>query len=69
MTVEKRVAVVNGVRRKFSWGVSFSGIWWSFVFGVLYLLRYNLTSYSCFPTNLFVKFVDTLRMFLYTHCP
>jgi len=24
----------NGVRRKFSWGVSVSGIWWSFVFAV-----------------------------------
>jgi len=21
----------SGVRRKFSWGVSFNGIWWSFV--------------------------------------
>jgi len=69
MTVEKRVAVVGGVRRKFHGGGSFSGIWWSFVFGVRYLLHHNLTSYSCFPTNLFVKFVDTLCMFFYTNSP
>jgi len=24
----------SGVRRKFSWGASFSGMWWSLVFGV-----------------------------------
>ena len=51
MTVEKRVAVVGGVRRKFHGGGSFSGIWWSFIFGVRYLLHHNLTSYSCFPTT------------------
>jgi len=38
----------NGERRKFSWGVSFSGTEWSFVFGVHYLWRHNYTSYSCF---------------------
>jgi len=32
----------RGVRRKFSWGVSFSGIWRSFVFSVRCLWRHNL---------------------------
>jgi len=31
---------LSGVRRKFSWGVSFSGIRWSFVFGVRCLWRH-----------------------------
>jgi len=36
----------SGVRRIFSCGgFSFSGIWWSFVFGVRCLWRHNLTSY------------------------
>jgi len=34
-----------------------SGTWWSFVFGVRSLWRHNLTSYSCFQTNLLAKFV------------
>jgi len=38
-------------------GGSFSGIWWSFVFGVRCLWRHNLMSYSCFQTNVFAKFV------------
>jgi len=49
--------------------VSFSGIWWSFVFGVRYLLRHNFKLYSCLPTNFFEKFVDTLCMFFCTHSP
>jgi len=56
----------SGVRRKFSWGVSFSGIWWSFVFGVRCLWRHNLTSYSCFQTNVLAKFVDIIGIFFYT---
>jgi len=44
------VFVASGVRRKFSWGVSFSGIWWSFVFAVRCLWRHKMTSYSCFQT-------------------
>jgi len=28
----KLINRTSGVRRKFSWGGSFSGIWWSFVF-------------------------------------
>jgi len=32
----------NYVRRKFSWGVSFSGLWWSFVFDVRCLWRHDL---------------------------
>jgi len=40
----------SGVHRKFSWGVSCSGICWSFVFGMCCLWRHNLTSYPnhCF---------------------
>jgi len=49
--------------------VSHSGIWWSFLFGVPCLWRHNLTSYWCFQTNVFAKFVDTICMFFYTHSP
>jgi len=45
----------SGVRRKFSWGVSFSDIWWWFVFGVRSLWRHNLTSFPCFQTNVLWK--------------
>jgi len=41
----------------FMGGVSLSGIWWSFVFGVPCWWRQNLTSYSCFQTNVFVNFL------------
>jgi len=57
--------ISSGVRRNFSWGVSFCGIWWSFVFGVRCFWRHNLTSYSCFQA----KFVDTIGIFFYTHSP
>jgi len=40
----------------FHGGVSFSGIWWPFVFGVRCLWRHNLTSHSCFQTNVLAKF-------------
>jgi len=59
------VAYVENFRE----GVSFSGMWWSFVFGVRYLWRHNLTSYSSFPTNFLAKFVDILCMLFYTHSP
>ena len=63
--------VSNGVRqggavayaKNFHGGVSFSGIWWSFVCGVRSLWRHNLTSYSCFQTNVLAKFVDIICMF------
>jgi len=45
--------------------VSFSCIWWSFVFGVRFLWRHNLTSYSCFQA----KFVDIIGIFFYMHSP
>jgi len=32
-------------------GVSLSGLWWPFVFGVRCLWRHNFTSYSCFQIN------------------
>ena len=46
-------------------------MWWSFqsVFGVRCLWRHNLTSYSCFQTNVFAKFADTICIFFYTHSP
>jgi len=50
-------------------GGSFSGIWWSFAFGVRCLWRHNLTSYSCFQTNVLAKFVDTTCIFFHTHPP
>jgi len=53
----------------FHGGVSFSGIWWTFVFGVRCLWRQNLTSYSCFQTNILAKFVDIIRIFFDTHYP
>ena len=49
----------------FMGGGSFSGIWWSFLFGVRCLRRHNLTSYSCFQA----KFVDIIGIIFYTHSP
>jgi len=64
----KKVVRDSGVRRNFLlWGVSFSAIWWSFVFGVRSLWRHNLTSYSSFQTNALAKFVDIIGIFFYTH--
>jgi len=61
---------ISGVRRTSSWGrFSFSGICWSFVFGVRCLWRHNLTSYSCFQTNVLAKFVDIICIFFYTRSP
>ena len=60
----------SGVRRNFSWwGFSFRGIWWSFVFAVCCLWRHNLTSYSCFQTNLLAKFVDIICIFFCIDSP
>jgi len=44
-------------------GISLSGVWWSLVFGVPCLWRHNVTSYSCFQTNILAKFVDTISGF------
>jgi len=52
---------------KFHGGFSFSGIWWSFVFGVRSLWRHNLMSYSCFQTNVLAEFVDITGIFFYRH--
>ena len=59
----------SGVRRKFLWGVWFKVIWWLFVFGVHCLWRHNLTSFSCFQTNVLAKFVDIICIFFYIHSP
>jgi len=59
----------SGVRRKFSRGSSFSGIWLLFVFGVRCLWRHNLTSYSRFQTNVLAMFLDIICIFFYTHFP
>ena len=53
----------------FHGGISFSGRWWSFAFDVHCLWRHNLTSYSCFQTNLLAKFVDIICIFFYIHSP
>jgi len=50
-------------------GVSFSGIWWSFACDVRSLWRHNLSSYSCFQTNILAKFVDIICTFFYTQSP
>jgi len=55
--------------QKIFMGVSFIGIWWLFVFGMGCLWRYNLTSYSCFQTNVLAEFVYTTCIFFHTHSP
>jgi len=60
---EVRVPEAVAYAKKISWGVSFTGICWSFVFGVRRLWRHNLTSYSCFQTNVLPKFVDIICIF------
>jgi len=50
-------------------GGSFNGILRSFVFGVRFLWRHNLTSYSCFQTKVLAKFVDFICLFFYSHSP
>ena len=58
----------SGVRRKFSLGGLFSGLWWSFAFGVRCLWRHNLKSYSVSQTNVLAKFVYIIFMLFYdTH--
>ena len=59
----------SGVRRKFLWGVSFSDVWWSFLYRVRCLWRHNLTSWSCFQNKVLAKFVDVICIFFYIHCP
>ena len=49
----------------FHGGVWFRVIWWSF--GVRCLWRHNLTSFSCFQTNVLAKFVDIICIFFYIH--
>jgi len=51
------VAVNSGVRRKLSWGGSFSGICWSFALGVCSLWRHSLMSFM-FPNQ---RFGDVFR--------
>ena len=53
----------------FRGGISFSNIWWSYVFGVRCLWCDNLTSYSCFQTNVLAKFVDIIGIFFHTRSP
>jgi len=53
----------------FHGGFWFMVIWWSFVFGVRCLWRHNLTSFSCFQTNVLAKFVDIICIFFYIHSP
>jgi len=43
----------SGVGRKFSWGFSFNGRWWSFVFGVRSLWRHIHLSKPMFWRSLF----------------
>ena len=59
----------TGVRRKFSW-VGFVE-WHMVVIGIWCALfvTSQLTSYSCFQTNLLAKFVDIICIFFYIHSP
>ena len=60
----------SGVRRKFSWGGGLvQGHRWQFVFGVRCLWRHNLTSFTCFQTNVLATFVDIICTFFYIHSP
>ena len=49
----------------FMGGFWFRVIWWPFVFGVRSLWRHNLTSFTCFQTNVLAKFVDIVCTFFY----
>jgi len=54
----------------FHGGVSFIGLWWSFVFGARCFWCHNLKSYSCFQTNVLATFVDIICMLFYDkHSP
>jgi len=55
--------------QKIFMGISFSGIWWQFVFGVRSLCSHNLTSYSRFHTNVLAKYIDIICIYFYTHSP
>ena len=48
---------------------SFSGIWWSFLFGVRCLWRHNLSSYSYFQINVLAMFFDIISILFYIHSP
>ena len=48
---------------------SLSGTWWSFVFGLRCLWRHNLTTFTCFQTNVLAKSVDIIYTFFYIHTP
>jgi len=58
-----------GTQKIFMREFSFSGIWWSFVFGVRFLWRHCLTSNSCFQTYVLEKFVDIIGIFFCSHSP
>jgi len=53
--------------QKIFMGLWFRVIWWSF--GVRCLWRHNLTSISCFQTNVLAKFVDIICIFFYIDSP
>ena len=53
----------------FHGGALVQGHRWPFVFGVRCLWRHNLTSFTCFQTNVLAKFVDIICTFFYIHTP
>ena len=63
----KRCDIYQSRTQKIFMGVSFDGIWWSFVFGMRCLWRHKLTSYSTFQTNVLATFVDIICIVFYTH--
>ena len=53
----------------FHGGCLVQGQRWPFVFGVRCLWRHNLTSFTCFQTNVLATFVDIICTFFYIHTP
>jgi len=47
-------------------GVSCSGVWWSFVFGVRSLWRHSLASYSCLHLNAYFGANKTFSCIMHT---
>ena len=53
----------------FSQNLWSSGVWWSLLLGVRCLLHHNTTPYTRLLINVLAKYVDTIRILYYTHCP
>jgi len=64
------INALSGVRRKFSWEMSHSVAYGSHLHLVCAVCDgHNLTSYSCFQTNVLATFFDIICIFFYTYSP